>query len=68
MVDYGNGVGQVAGRAGGGQGGSGSMDAGASIGQFVTNAVHNVQALPPAGLLGLAVVIVLGLVFLRKAF
>jgi len=69
MVEYGNGVGQVAGQAGGGHGGgSGSMDVGASLSRFVTDSAHTVTTLPPAGMLALAVVVVLGLIILRRAF
>jgi hypothetical protein len=41
MIEYGNGVGEVAGKAGGGSGGGGHpMDVGASMSQFVTDSVH----------------------------
>ena len=65
MVEYGNGVGQVAGRNGGG---SGQLDVGASIGQFVGDSVHTLSTLPPAELLAIVVIVFLGLVFLRRAF
>jgi hypothetical protein len=69
MVEYGNGVSGVAGQATGGSAATGqSVDVGASASQFVTDTVHTLSTLPPAGLLALAVVIVLGLVFLRRAF
>jgi hypothetical protein len=68
MVEYGNGVGQVAGRAGGGGGGGRSMDVGASFGQFVNDSMHTVSTMPPAALLAAVVVIVLGLIMLRRAF
>lgn len=69
MVEYGNGVSGVAGQATGGSAATGqSVDVGASAGQFVTDTVHTLSTLPPAGLLALAVVIVVGLVFLRRAF
>jgi len=65
MVEYGNGVGQVAGRNGGG---GGQLDVGASIGQFVGDSVHTLSTLPPAELLAIVVIVFLGLVFLRRAF
>ena len=67
MVEYGNGVGQATGVAGGGGGGR-SMDAGAALGQFVTNAVHTISTMPPAQLALLAVLVVVGLVILKRAF
>jgi hypothetical protein len=67
MVEYGNGVSQVAGRAGGGGGGR-SMDVGASFGQFVTDSAHTISTMPPAALLAGVVVIFLGLVMLRRMF
>jgi hypothetical protein len=69
MVEYGNGIGQVAGKAtGGGQPAGQSVDMGASIGQFVTNSAHTISTMPPAYLLAGAVIIVLGLIMLRRAF
>ena len=69
MVEYGNGVSQVAGKAGGGANPAGqSIDLGASVGQFVTNSVHTLSTMPPAGLLALFVAIVLGLIILKRAF
>ena len=47
MVEYGHGVGTATGVAGGGHGGGGSMDAGAAFGQFITDTVNNISALPP---------------------
>jgi len=67
MVEYGNGVGQATGVAGGSHGG-GSMDAGVAIGQFVNNAVHTVQTMPPAQLAFLVIAIVIGLVLFKRAF
>jgi hypothetical protein len=67
MVEYGNGVGQATGVAGGGGGGQ-SLDAGAAFGQFVTNAVHTVSAMPPAQLALLAVIVIVGLLIFRRAF
>jgi hypothetical protein len=68
MVEYGNGVGQVAGRAGGGSGGGGSTDVGASLGQFVNDSAHTISTLPPAALLAGVVIIVLGLMVLKRVF
>jgi hypothetical protein len=66
MVEYGNGVGQSTG-AGGGTGGGHPVDAGAAIGQMVADAVHNVSSLPPGTLLLGLVVLVVGLMILRRA-
>lgn len=66
MVEYGNGVGQVAGRAGGGSGGP--VDVGASVGQFVTDTVQTVSTLPPGLLLAGVAIVLLGLLLLRRAF
>ena len=68
MVEYGNGVGQVAGRAGGGSGGGGSTDVGASLGQFVTDSAHTISTMPPAALLAGIVIIFLGLMVLKRVF
>jgi hypothetical protein len=69
MVEYGNGVSQVAGKAVGGPAGGGQpLDMGASVSQFVTNSVHTISALPPAYLVAGAIVIFLGLILLRRAF
>jgi hypothetical protein len=67
MLEYGNGVGQVAGRAGGGGDGR-SVDVGASLGQFVNDSAHTISTMPPAALLAGLVVVVLGLVMLRRVF
>jgi hypothetical protein len=67
MAEYGNGVGQATGAAGGSGGGQ-TMDAGAAFGQFVGNAAHTISTMPPAQLALLVVVIVVGLVILRRAF
>lgn len=68
MVEYGNGVGQATGAAGGGSRGGGSMDAGAAFGQFVSDAVDNISALPPTTLFLGIVVIVVGFIILKRAF
>jgi hypothetical protein len=65
MLEYGNGVGQVSGRAGdGGQ----SMDVGAQLSQMVTDSVNTISALPPTTLIIGFVVIVIGLMVLKRAF
>ena len=68
MAEYGEGVGHAtgAGKALGGSAG-GSQDPGAGVTAFVNNAVHTVQVMPPEQLLLLVVVVLAGLVFLRKA-
>ena len=68
MVEYGNGVGQGAGQAGGGSGGGQSLDAGAAMGQFVTDSVNTISTMPPAALLAGLVVILVGLMLLKRAF
>jgi hypothetical protein len=67
MVEYGNGVGQTTGVAGGSHGG-GTMDAGAALGQFITDTVNNISALPPTTLFLGIVVIVVGFIILKRAF
>lgn len=69
MVEYGNGVSQVAGQvAGGSQGGGQTMDVGSSVAQFFTNSAHTLSTLPPAVLVAGCVVIFLGLLMLKRAF
>jgi hypothetical protein len=68
MLEYGNGVGQVAGRSGGTGSGGGSVDVGASLSQLVNDSVHTISTMPPAGLLAGAVIVVLGLMMLRRVF
>ena len=69
MVEYGNGVGQVAGKVGGGSGGGGqSVDMGASVSQFLSNSMHTISTMPPAYLVVGVVIIFLGLIMLRRAF
>ena len=65
MVEYGNGVGQVAGGSGGG--GGQSPDMGATLAQMVNDAMTTLGTLPPAVLLLLgAVVLVLGWILLKR--
>jgi hypothetical protein len=69
MVEYGNGVSQVAGQAGGGAGGGGHpVDMGASVSQFMTDSIHTISTLPPAYLVLGVVIVFLGLIMLRRAF
>ena len=69
MVEYGNGVSGVAGQVAGGTGGTThSVDVGAGANQFITDSVHTLSTLPPAGLLALVVIVFLGLIILRRAF
>jgi hypothetical protein len=68
MLEYGNGVGQGAGRAGGGSGGGGSTDMSVQIGQALNDSIHTLSTLPPAALLGIVVMIVVGLWVLKRAF
>jgi len=67
MLEYGNGVGEVAGKAGGGSGGA-STDVGASLSQLVTDSAHTIQTTPPGILLLGLVVIVVGLMMLKRVF
>jgi hypothetical protein len=66
MLEYGNGVGQVAGRAGGGSGPS--MDVGAAMSQFVTDSVHTISTTTPGILVLGFVVVVVGLMMLKRVF
>jgi hypothetical protein len=70
MVEYGNGVSGVAGQVAGTTGGPGgrTIDVGATAGQFISDSMTTLSALPPAALLGLGVLVLLGLVMVRKAF
>jgi hypothetical protein len=69
MVEYGNGVSGVAGQVAGSHGGgSGPVDVGASISQFVTSSVHTLSTMPPAELLGVFVIVIVGLLILKRAF
>ena len=68
MVEYGNAVDQGSKAAGHGSGvGSGGADLGAGAVNFVSHTVDQVAALPPGMLLLLAVVILGGLYFLKRA-
>jgi hypothetical protein len=67
MLEYGNGVAQGAGRATGG-GGGGSADMGAQIGRAFNDSIQTLSTLPPAALLGLVVLVVVGLWVLKRAF
>jgi hypothetical protein len=65
MVEYGNGVGQVAGRSGGS--GGQAPDVGATLAQMVNDSMTTLSGLPPAVLLLLgAVVLVVGFVLLKR--
>jgi hypothetical protein len=69
MVEYGNGVSGVAGQVAGGSGTTTrSVDVGAQASQFITDSVHTLSTMPPAGLLALAVVVFVGFLLLKKAF
>lgn len=69
MVEYGNGIDQVAGKVAGGSGAAGqSVDVGASVSQFVANSVHTISTMPPTYLVVGLVIIVFGLILLRRAF
>ena len=69
MVEYGNGVSGVAGQVAGTPGAPGrTIDLGAQASQFLTDSVQTLSALPPAGLLALAVAVFVGLLLLKRAF
>ena len=69
MVEYGNGVGQVAGGSGGKLGGGGGGgDLGGQFVNFVTDSVHKISTLPPETLLLIVVVVIVGFVVLKRAF
>lgn len=71
MVEYGQGVSEGAGQVSGSQGGlggSGGGDWGAGLAGAASDLVAEVTALPPAQLLLLAAVILVGLVLLKRAF
>jgi hypothetical protein len=66
MVEYGNGVSQGAGQVSGGQGGGGSVDVGAEIGSWFSSAAHTISTMPPAELIFLVVVVILGLFVVKR--
>lgn len=70
MVEYGNGVGQVAGQVTGGSSGGGgqTVDMGASVSHFITTSMHTISTMPPAYLVVGVVVVLLGLMLLKRAF
>jgi hypothetical protein len=69
VVEYGNGVSQVSGQAGGGGGGGGqTVDVGANVVHTIGHTVDQIAALPPHILIIAAVVILFGLLFLKRAF
>jgi hypothetical protein len=74
MIEYGNTVEQGSGAAGGagGNGGAGINggpdDMGAAAVNFVNDSVDKISALPPEMLVLLAVVVLAGLIFLKRAF
>jgi hypothetical protein len=67
MLEYGSGVGEVAGQSGGGSGGA-SMDVGASLGQLVADASNTISTTPPGILLLGLVVVVVGFMMLKRVF
>ena len=68
MVEYGNGVSQVSGQAGGGAGGGQSVDAGANLAHIIGNTVDQIAALPPHILVLGVIAILFGLLILKRAF
>jgi hypothetical protein len=71
MVEYGNGISQGPGGQVGGSGGGGggvTSDWGVAIGHAVNDAVHTVAALPPWQLALLVILVIAGLVILKRAF
>lgn len=68
MVEYGQGVGQGTGMGGANPGSSESQDLGAGVSAFISDTVDTVSALPPEMLVVIAVVILVGLLVLRRAF
>ena len=70
MVEYGHGVGEVAGRTGGGAGGvgGGGPDLGAGLTQLVNDSVNTLSAMPPELLLAGVLAIIVGLAILKRAF
>lgn len=73
MIEYGHGVGEVSGRATGGEGnpvgnGGGSGDVGGAAVDALSGAVDRVAALPPEQLLLAGIMVLAGLVVLKRAF
>jgi hypothetical protein len=71
MVEYGNGIGSGAGgqvSGGAGTGGGGTADWGAAIGQVANDAVDTLAAMPAWQLALLVVVVIAGLIILKRAF
>ena len=71
MVEYGNGVGQGPGGQVGGGGGGGAgvnSDWGAAIGHAANDAVNTLVALPAWQLALIVVLVIGGLIVLRRAF
>jgi hypothetical protein len=66
MVEYGNGVSQGTGLAGGGGGGGGNMDVGVELGRWVDSAAHTISTMPPAQLIFIAFVVIAGLFVLKR--
>ena len=44
------------------------MDVGAQLSQFVTDSAHTISTMPPAALVAGVVIILIGLMMLRRAF
>jgi hypothetical protein len=74
MVEYGHGVGEVAGRSGGGTGGLGSgglgggQDPAAALSQLVNDSVNTLSSLPPEVLVIGLLAVFLGFALLKRAF
>ena len=68
MFEYGQGVGEGAGRVSGGGDPGRSVDVGASIGNLVNDSVDTLSAMPPGVLVVGIIVIFVGLLLLKRAF
>jgi hypothetical protein len=73
MVEYGHGVGEVAGRSGGGtgalgSGGLGGQDPAAALSQLVNDSVDTLSSLPPEVLVIGLLAVFLGFALLKRAF
>ena len=64
MLEYGQAVGQASGTTGSGSGGS--IDLGAGISHFISDAAARISALPPVALVLLAAVVILAGLFVLK--